>query len=42
MYQPKKVEASSVLLQDSLLGGEAVNTGVQCGVPGAELDLFQD
>lgn len=42
MYQPKKVKASSVVLQDFLLGGEAVNTGAQCGVAGAELDLFQD
>lgn len=40
-YQPKKVEARSVLLQDSLTGGKAVNTGVQCRVPGAELDCFR-
>jgi len=25
-----------------LLGGEAANAGIQCGVPGAGLDLFQD
>lgn len=42
MYQPKKVKASSLVLQDFLLGGEAVNMGAQCGVAGAELDLFQD
>lgn len=25
-----------------MLRGKAVNASVQCGVPGAELDLFQD
>lgn len=35
-HQPKKVEARSVLLQDSLLGDNAVNAGIQCRVPSAE------
>lgn len=40
-YQPKKVEARSVLLQDSLMGAKAVNAGIQCRVPGTELDGFR-
>lgn len=40
-HQPKKVEARSVLLQDSLLGDKAVNADIQCRVPAAELDCFR-